>query len=201
MNFKLVECPKCNKEHIVNFMTVGTPCGCGTYLYSDEPENRKEVEKEVKVVKVKKSKPKPRVIKKKSSKPKVVKSLPKPTVKTHEKEYNELSKRLDELESKLNLVTLDSKTINNIQTDLIDMRESMVKISTVNAITMEDLYLYICGKYGINKSLKPSKLREEKNLPDGISGVSKNAIMAFFRHTSYHEVFIRWVYEAMTEVK
>ena len=47
MIFKIATCPNCKKQTLVNYMIVGTPCSCGTYLYSNEPDNVKSVEKEV----------------------------------------------------------------------------------------------------------------------------------------------------------
>lgn len=45
--FKIATCPNCKNQKLVNFMTVGTPCPCGMYLYSNDPDNVKSVEKEV----------------------------------------------------------------------------------------------------------------------------------------------------------
>ena len=47
MIFKIATCPKCGKQHLLDYMIVGTECSCGVYLYSDEPDNIKQVEKEV----------------------------------------------------------------------------------------------------------------------------------------------------------
>lgn len=45
MKFKYIVCPKCGKEHIVEYMIYGTPCGCSIQLNADTADNRKDVEK------------------------------------------------------------------------------------------------------------------------------------------------------------